>query len=124
MKSKTFPVIDPIATGENIMRLRKERGMTVKDLQAYFGFEEPQAIYKWQKGKALPSVDNLYALGALLEVPMDDILVSTNPQPNIAKLEQQGKPCCSNFWGWIKQTGGPQRHGFGAQAWNPRVCLL
>ena len=27
------------------------RGMTVRDLQAYFGFEEPQAIYKWQRGK-------------------------------------------------------------------------
>lgn len=105
MKSKTFPVIDPVATGENIMRLRKERGMTVKDLQAYFGFEEPQAIYKWQKGKALPSVDNLYALGALLEVPMDDILVSANPQPNISMIEQQGKPCCSNRWRW-KLLGG------------------
>ena len=62
---KTFPVIDPVATGRNIVRLRTERGMTVRDLQEYFGFEEPQAIYKWQRGKSLPTVDNLYALGRL-----------------------------------------------------------
>ena len=34
---KTFPVIDPVATGRNIVRLRTERGMTVRDLQEYFG---------------------------------------------------------------------------------------
>ena len=54
MNTKQFPVIDPIATGKNIIRLRVERGMSVRDLQAYFGFEEPQAIYKWQQGKSLP----------------------------------------------------------------------
>ena len=47
MTYKQFPVIDPVATGENIVRLRQERGLSVRDLQAYFGFEEPQAIYKW-----------------------------------------------------------------------------
>lgn len=41
MNTKQFPVIDPIATGKNIIRLRVERGMSVRDLQAYFGFEEP-----------------------------------------------------------------------------------
>ena len=41
-----FPMIDPVATGANILRLRKMRGLTVRDLQNWFGFEEPQAIYK------------------------------------------------------------------------------
>ena len=92
MQLRPFPVIDPVATGENIRRLRRERGMTVRDLQAYFGFEQPQAIYKWQQGTSLPSVDNLYALGALLEVPMDEILVSA--KPNITKIGQQEESCC------------------------------
>lgn len=70
-----FPVIDLEATGKNIERLRKERGLSVKDVQNFFGFENPQAIYKWQKGKSLPSVDNLFALRALLDVPMDEILI-------------------------------------------------
>ena len=76
MVVKPFPVIDPVATGENIMRLRKLRGLSVRDLQNWFGFEEPQAIYKWQNGTALPTVDNLIALAALLHVRIDDILIT------------------------------------------------
>lgn len=99
MKSKLFRVIDPIATGANIVRLRKERGLSVRDLQTYFGFEEPQAIYKWQRGQSLPTLDNLYALGALLEVPMDEILVQSRPKPNILPCEQQAEAaCCSPFF--------------------------
>lgn len=99
MKSKLFRVIDPIATGANIVRLRKERGLSVRDLQTYFGFEEPQAIYKWQRGQSLPTVDNLYALGALLEVPMDEILVQSRPKLNILPCEQQADAaCCSPFF--------------------------
>ena len=91
---KQFPVIDPIATGENIMRLRKAKGLTVRDLQSWFGFEEPQAIYKWQKGKSLPTVDNLYALGALLDVPMEEILAQSKPKLNNVSNAQQGSTCC------------------------------
>ena len=104
MHQKPFPVIDMVETGKNIMRLREQRGMSVRDLQAYFGFEEPQAIYKWQRGKSLPTVDNLYALGALLEVPMDEILVSRSSQSNIIMLEQQEEPCCSNHF-WLSRFG-------------------
>lgn len=71
----TIPTIDMVKTGQNIIRLRKEKGLTVKELQTAFGFETPQAIYKWQHGTALPSVDNLVILAALLEVPVDEILV-------------------------------------------------
>ena len=75
--TKKFPVIDMAATGENILRLRTARGLTVRDLQDWFGFEESQAIYKWQNGTALPTVDNLIVLAALLHVRIDDILVTT-----------------------------------------------
>lgn len=92
--AKTFPVIDPVATGENILRLRKRRGLSVRDLQNWFGFEEPQAIYKWQKGKSLPSVDNLYALGALLDVSMEEILVPCRPKLNTVTPGQQEQTCC------------------------------
>lgn len=107
MQQNQYPVIDPVATGENIVRLRQERGLSVRDLQAFFGFEEPQAIYKWQRGKSLPSVDNLYALGALLDVPMDEILISARPQLNMIVLEQQADACCSVIYidrlFWIRQ---------------------
>lgn len=95
-----FPVIDPMATGENIVRLRRERGFTVRDLQRYFGFEEPQAIYKWQRGQSLPSVDNLYALSALFGVPMNEILVSSSCLHTVS-LEQQASACCSSHIGLL-----------------------
>ena len=97
MRLKVFPVIDPTATGNNIRRLRLERGLTVRDLQDYFGFEEPRAIYKWQRGETLPSVDNLYALGNLFEVPMEQILVPTTVKLH-SFIEQQVEPCCSNHF--------------------------
>ena len=75
MGMKAYPVIDLIATGNNIRRLRMERGLTVRDLQSYFGFEEPQAIYKWQHGTAMPAIDNLVVLAAVLHVSMDEIVV-------------------------------------------------
>ena len=93
MNTIPFPVIDLAATGRNIRRLREERGLTVRDLQAYFGFEEPQAIYKWQKGKSLPTVDNLYALAVLLQVTVDDILLPL--KLHILPREQQAEPRCS-----------------------------
>ena len=71
----TWPVIDMTATGINIARLRQNAGLTVKDLQDIFGFSTPQAIYKWQRGTAMPTVDNLVVLAAVFGVTIDDILV-------------------------------------------------
>lgn len=95
MSQKEFPVIDPVETGKNIVRLRKARGMTVRDMQSWFGFEEPRAIYKWQQGQTLPSVDNLYALSDLFDVPMEDILVRREKVNNLISLGRQDDSCRS-----------------------------
>ena len=71
-----FPTIDLMRTGANIVRLRKAAGLSVHDLQMVFGFNSPQAIYKWQNGAELPTVDNLIVLAALLHVRIDDILIT------------------------------------------------
>lgn len=72
-----IPVIDPVQTGINIVSLRTAAGLTVRDLQQIFGFNSPQAIYRWQSGAALPTVDNLIILAAVLHVRMDDIVAVT-----------------------------------------------
>ena len=70
-----FPTINMVATGQNITRLRKAAGLSVKDLQDIFGFATPQAIYKWQRGTAMPTIDNLVVLAIVFRVKVDDILV-------------------------------------------------
>ena len=71
-----YPVIDLKKTGENIKRLREARCISVADLQYFLGLASPQAIYYWQWGVNLPTVDHLYALSRLFKVSMNDILVS------------------------------------------------
>lgn len=70
-----YPVIDLKKTGENIKHLREARCISVVDLQYFLGLASPQAIYYWQRGVNLPTVDHLYALSRLFKVSMDDILV-------------------------------------------------
>lgn len=70
------PAIDMVKTGQNIVALRKKAGLSVKDLQDAFGFSTPQAIYKWQQGLTLPTIDNLVILAVLLGVKIDDIIVT------------------------------------------------
>ena len=69
------PVIDLRATGQNIKNMRQSAGISVRDLQMILGFTNPQAIYKWQNGDTLPSIDNLVILAAVLGVTVDEILV-------------------------------------------------
>ena len=61
-----YPVIDLVKTGENITRLMEKNKVKVSDLQDIFGFEYPQAIYKWKRGECLPTLDNLIILSTIL----------------------------------------------------------
>ena len=70
-----LPSIDLTATGIRIMQLRERTGLSVQDLQDIFGFTTPQAIYKWQRGATLPSLDNLVALAAVFGTTMVAIIV-------------------------------------------------
>ena len=69
------PLIDMAATGNNIDRLRRKAGLSVRDIQQAVGFNTPQAIYKWLHGASLPQIDNLIILASLLNVTLDDLIV-------------------------------------------------
>ena len=69
-----IPIVDMKHTGENIVSLRRRKGLTVRDIQRLLGFTTPQAIYKWQRGETLPTIENLAALACILCVPMEEIL--------------------------------------------------
>lgn len=73
-----MPTIDMQSTGQNIITMRKAVGRTVRDLQDVFGFSTPQAIYKWQQGVAMPTIDNLVVLAKIFQTTIDNIIVIKN----------------------------------------------
>ena len=77
-----LPSIDLTATGIRITELRQQTGLTVRDLQDIFGFNTPQAIYRWQRGLTLPTLDNLVVLAAVFGTTLDSIIVRTNAAEN------------------------------------------
>lgn len=70
-----YPRISLKKTGQNISSLMMKNGLTVKDLQEAFGFEFPQAIYKWKRGECLPTIDNLVVLAVLFHTTVDKIII-------------------------------------------------
>ena len=78
-----LPSIDLAATGIRITQLRLQAGLTVRDLQDIFGFNTPQAIYRWQRGLTLPTLDNLVVLAAVFGTTLDEIIVRVNTVEDI-----------------------------------------
>ena len=81
---KYMPVINLQKTGANITKLRQRAGLTVKDIQHELGLNSTQAVYKWENGKTLPSVDNLVLLASVLEVGIEEIVICDLRQNNVA----------------------------------------
>lgn len=75
MKNYNYPNIDMKRTGLLLKKKVKEAGYTVKELQKELMLSCPQPIYRWFKGKILPSVVHLYVLSQLLHVHIEDLLV-------------------------------------------------
>lgn len=69
-----IPTIDMRATGIRLKRIMKMYGFTVKDVQQYLGLGSVQSVYHWLNGSSLPTVDNLYALSELFQMPVDELL--------------------------------------------------
>ena len=68
-------VIDLVKTVKNIERLLSERGLNARGVQQRLGFAERRPVYFWIQGKNLPSIDNLFMLAEMLQVPIDEILI-------------------------------------------------
>jgi transcriptional regulator with XRE-family HTH domain len=70
------PRINMEKTGERIINLREKAGLSVRMLADKLGYAKPQLIYDWQKGRVVPSADNLVALAYVFKVKVDDILIT------------------------------------------------
>ena len=68
-------VIDAKRTGERIGALRDAAGLDNTAIADAMGFSTRNAVYKWLKGDALPTLDNMLILADLFGVKIDDIIV-------------------------------------------------
>lgn len=87
--SETYSNIDLAATGLHLKYLTASRGLTVKMIQQYLGLSCPQPVYRWFKGQILPSVDHLYALSRLLQMHMEDLLITKGKRNNSGILRHR-----------------------------------
>lgn len=81
------PVLDLEATGSKIKTIMKQRGVTPRQLQLIMEFPYVQTIYNWFAGKNLPTLDNLVVLAQLLDVTMDDLIVTRTVDVEIDDME-------------------------------------
>ena len=70
-----MPIIDAKRTGEKIGVLRDAAGLDNAAISDAMGFTTRNAVYKWLKGDALPTLDNMLILANLFGVKIDDIIV-------------------------------------------------
>lgn len=74
-QNKIYPNIDMEKTGQKLKQLLETAGYKTKQVQQYLHLSCPPPIYRWYKGKILPSVDHLLMLSELLGVHMEELLV-------------------------------------------------
>jgi transcriptional regulator with XRE-family HTH domain len=71
-----YPVIDPAGTGSKLRSLIVRSGNSIADVGRMLGIADMSTMYKWLRGDALPGIDNMLALSIILNVSINDILVT------------------------------------------------
>lgn len=71
-----MPTINMIETGKNIKTIIKLNNIKIVQIQQILGFNTPQAIYKWFRGEAMPTIDNVVVLAATLNTTLDNLIVT------------------------------------------------
>lgn len=92
-----FPIIDKKKTGIKLRRIMDERDLAVKDVQQYLGLGSVQSVYHWLNGLSLPTVDNLYALSYLFQVPVDDMLCGNRRRIYAGENQTQRGRLCAYY---------------------------
>ena len=86
-----IPVIDKESTGKQIRQYMNLRGFSVQDVKEYLSLGCVQSVYHWLDGQALPTLDNLYALSEMLQVPMENLIVGSrnNTREVLGKINME-----------------------------------
>ena len=94
-----FPLINKRETGINLRRIMDMRRITPKDVQEYLGLGCVQSVYRWLDGINMPTIDNLYALSEMFQMPIDAIVCGNRapmaPDFIIKQLDSQESRLCA-----------------------------
>lgn len=78
MRKEICVSLDMVMTGALIKNMISKSGYSIKDIQNKLKLSCPQPVYRWMKGLAMPSIDNLYTLSSILGMHMEDLLIPRN----------------------------------------------
>jgi transcriptional regulator with XRE-family HTH domain len=62
-------------TGNSIKSMMTKRGMTADDLKKALGYADRSTLYRWFRGEAMPSYENLVNLAIVFKCKIRDIVV-------------------------------------------------
>ena len=97
-----YPNIDMEKTGKRLETMIRGAGYSVRDIQQYLCLTCPQSIYRWYKGKILPSVEHLCAMSRLLNVHMEDLLVLRGESVSYSMIELSDAPTTERLLTYVK----------------------
>lgn len=109
MDNNAYPSINMEKTGLLLKKKIAEQGYTVKDVQEYLQLSCPQPVYRWFKGKVMPSLDHLLMLSRILKVHMEDLLVV---EESVQEQEVERNICGALYYYDIREKNGymQERH--------------
>lgn len=85
--NKIMKELDLSGIGERISRIRKERGLTLKDMVAYTGFSAGY-LSNLETGKTSPTLENLKMITGVLEVDLLELLTSEKTRHDVIRAEE------------------------------------
>ena len=70
----TIKVVDILRTGLSLQAAREAAGLTRREVSERLGLSNQNAIYKWEKGLNLPTIDNLINLCDMYGVTVESVV--------------------------------------------------
>ena len=84
-----YPLIDVLRTGQRLKEACIKKNIEAKEIKQFLGLAAMQSIYSWFQGKALPSLDNFYALSSYLGTELDSLIVPQGRHQEHEILEER-----------------------------------
>lgn len=100
----TVPVHEPVNVGENLRRLREERGITIRELAEQSGLAI-NTLSMIENGHSSPSVSTLQQLAAALQIPITAFFETPVAPRSVAYVRRDCRPRAAIDFGMLEDLG-------------------